>query len=266
MAKNHVAFVQCETLPCYYHGSAQPLTQVGATQDDEGFVLYLSASANLARRYGPYVTRFTLLPSKLVVLALRDWGATASPEEETADAIVVLGDADCYDFQADMLAVKNPAVLQFQEVLSPAQLALHDDGLPVLQEPAGPADRGWSVWVKDRHSGSLPDALAEVGWSIEDGATYRLSLLPDLAERQWNVRVYHCGANAPLGFDWLSEDSWLIESDFGEMGAADSLNDALVTADKWSRERRRCREASRRPGAPQSHTFEAESAAGSIPF
>jgi hypothetical protein len=232
----------------YYHGSWTVTRELTPEHTGgPGMARCLTASVNVARRYGPLVSAFALKPCTLARMTLERFYLGVHPKvDEPVDALLITGNKSRYDTPVDMLIVQNPAILTFSRVLRPEEFALLDDGLPVLEEPMGPVDPGWETWVRSMFDGSLAGALENAGWQVDNG-TYEFVLKSDGSERDWGVRVYSAAGRVPLEFADLPETAWIVETNFGESGAADSLQKALLIADRWSRERRLEREAQRRP-------------------
>jgi hypothetical protein len=243
--------IECDTAPCYYHGSEAPLTHLNQSRlNDDNVGLCLSASVNIARRYGPFVSRFVLERAVLQELSIQEWmgGRAAAEASEGIDGLLVCGDRSIYDFQADMLAVTNLSVLKFDRVLTTAELEQLDDGFSALHEPTGPSSRGWAEFVADRCSGDLNGALADIGWEVVGERVYAV-LERDDGHREYRACVFQVeGCCMPLELEGMPEKSWAITDDMGAAaGGWATKDEALAIADQWLQQQRAEREAIRRP-------------------
>jgi len=243
--------IQCNTAPCYYHGSATPLTQLSLSRlNDDNVGLCLSASVNIARRYGPFVSRFVLDEAVLQELSILEWmaGSVTAEANKGVDGLLVCGERGVYDFQADMLAVTNLSVLRFDSILNPAEMEQLDDGFSTLHEPTGPSSRGWAEFVADRCSGDLNGALVDIGWEVGNKSVYAV-LEQDDYHREYRACIFQIDAHRmPLELAGLPPESWAISDNHGaSAGGWSTKESALVAADKWLQQERAARDATRRP-------------------
>lgn len=132
----------------------------------DGELLCMSASINVARRYGHTITCFEVregLPVKRI--SVRDFfqGDKGLPDyhAEGFVAVVLEGDPDCYDFPADSWFILHKSAVKVHSWLNASEAQAKDDGLPFKIEPDGPHDRGWDVWVAE-HGEELEPAPRRV--------------------------------------------------------------------------------------------------------
>jgi hypothetical protein len=241
--------IHCDSKPVFYYGSWSVVRELTPEATaNAGMGRCLSPSVNIARRYGPIISAFELKPCTLGCLSFEQFyrGTNSVFAGADVDALLFAGSAERYDHPVDMLLVRNPEILTFSRVLTVEEFHLLDDGLPLLQKPMGPADKGWDSWVNQMQNGDLVGALEDAGWNAAAGS-YSYCLKSDGYERDWIVRVFSAAGPIPLEFGEVPNDSWLIETNFGETAVAATLIDALASADIWSRQHRLEREANRLP-------------------
>jgi hypothetical protein len=241
--------IQCDSKPVFYCGGWSVMRELPPdTVNTLPMGRCLTPSVNIARRYGPIVCAFELKSCTLGCLSFEQLyrGTDSLFADVDVDALLFAGSRERYDHPVDMLLVRNPKILTFSRVLTVEELHLLDDGLPLLNQPMGPADKGWDVWVAQMQNEDLAGALEDAGWRTGD-SSYSYCLTSDGYERDWIVRVFSAAGPVPLEFGEVPEDSWLIETNFGETAVATTLIDALVSADIWSRQHRLEREARRHP-------------------
>lgn len=150
----------------WYHGGSAAVAAIDSgRQGADGELLCLSASPNVARRYGETVSRFSLPLDALVIrYAHADWMTNRSPSiaelrDEGYHAVIVEPGQASFDFPAETLFVIASNAVEYRGVLSAAELASLDDGLATTHEPA-PGKTGWHEYVHSVYDGDECSALA----------------------------------------------------------------------------------------------------------
>ena len=152
----------------WYHGGARPVSTIDpGRRGADGELLCLSASVNVARRYGGTVSQFSLPRDALVIrYAHADWMTNRAPtidqlRDEGYHAVIIEAGTGSFDFPVETLFVISPDAVEFPGTLSPDKIARLDDGLPVTSEPA-PGQPGWPEYVGSIYGGDEYAALADL--------------------------------------------------------------------------------------------------------
>ena len=137
-----------------YHGSAAPVPVIHPRRFAvDGELLCTTLSVNVARRYGPVVSRFRINNVRTKTLTVREWMSNSIPlqqlRQEGYSAVRVKGDRDCFDFPVDMVVVLDATALTFDKVLDPAEIVELVDEFSDTHEPEGPSAPGWLEWSAD---------------------------------------------------------------------------------------------------------------------
>lgn len=152
----------------WYHGGTAPVSAIDPSRrSPDGELLCLSASPNVARRYGNVVSRFALPRDALVIrYALPDWMCNRAPaidqlRDEGYHAVIIDAGSGSFDFPVETLFVITSDAVEYSGTLTAAELTRLDDGLPVTSEPA-PGQPGWQEFVGSIYDGDEPAALADL--------------------------------------------------------------------------------------------------------
>jgi hypothetical protein len=152
----------------WYHGSSGPVATIyPGRRGADGELLCLSASVNVARRYGATVSQFSLPRDSLTIrYALADWMTNRAPtidqlRDEGYHAVIIEAGTDSFDFPVETLFVLSPDAVEYSGTLSPESIARLDDSLPVTSEPA-PGQPGWREYVGSIYGGDESAALADL--------------------------------------------------------------------------------------------------------
>jgi hypothetical protein len=114
----------------YFHGGPHALTNIDAARrNDDGFLICLTASVNVAQRYGSVVMEFSLEAEDVLTITPREW-ADNDPRIDGGEAIVVVsGHEESFDFPVDVLHVRLRDAVKILGVLPEADLKALNDGL-----------------------------------------------------------------------------------------------------------------------------------------
>lgn len=208
-----------------YHGGPRPLQRI---RDDrfgaDGELLCASTSVNVARRYGPAVSRFLVNAVQARRMSIKEFFADGKPfhglRQEGVQLAIVTGEEDSYDFPRDTFFVMAPEAFTFDGVLTNEELFRLDDGLPVKNEPDGPSDRGWERFVADLHS-DVWAALEPLDWEQLPDEGYRFAF-PECQGRGYAIEVRRQG------------EHWEVAAGIAQRsGPIQKLEHALAVADIW---------------------------------
>lgn len=156
-----------------YHGAAAVISQVNPHQAAaDGALLYTTRSVNVARRYGPVVSRFIVNDVPMGTMSVHDWlhdiCELSSFKKDGCLAVTVTGSRDIFDFPVDMVVVLDVAALTFDRCLSSDEIVALRDDLSDSQ-PDGPAAVGWDIWLADLSAGDVDSVLELFGWDVQAG-------------------------------------------------------------------------------------------------
>lgn len=231
--------IQCTTSPVYYHGSeASQLTLDATRRNEDGAILCLSASVNVARRYGPFVHRFRLRPCTLGRMSVTEWMNSQGPLSKQVPAIIVERNQDAYDFPEDMLVLLNTNIISHLGTLQQDELTLLDDGHPFLHQPVGPSDRGFAHWVASHHRDCLGAALEDLGnWRVLANGGFEGHFEK---ESGW-LKDYRVTVSPNTSGDFSSHKPWMVDDNWEERAVdyCETVFDAVRIADLRMRKMRR---------------------------
>lgn len=223
-----------------YHGGDSAVTRIDPHQvAGDGELLCTSLSVNVARRYGPVITRFAVNDVRTKAMSIGDWlndvGHLKAIRKEGYLAVVVTGEKDRFDFPVDMVVALDVAALTFDCILSDDEmLALRDD-FSDMHGPDGPAAVGWDNWLEDI-GGNVDDALEDLGWAVESGGACQVCVPGDEMWREYSVRVVE-GLPSRYYLPGVPTSHWTIANNWGcDDATAPTRTEALRIADQWRRD------------------------------
>jgi hypothetical protein len=223
-----------------YHGGDSAVSRINPHEfAGDGELLCTTLSVNVARRYGPVITRFAVndVPTKTMSIAewLNDVESLKCLRKEGYFAVVVTGEKDRFDFPVDMVVVLDVAAVTFDRVLSADEmLALRDD-FSDMHGPDGPAAVGWDLWLEDLGE-NIDDALENLGWAVTTDGPCHVTVPADDMWREYRVAV--CEGLPPRYYlPGVPTSYWTIANNWGcDDATAPTRAEALRIADQWRRE------------------------------
>lgn len=184
----------------FYHGGEAAIEKIDAGRvSSDGELLCASASVNVARRYGPVVSKFELLATKVKTVSVIEWMSGISPANEDLrlsgyEAMVVTGNGG-FDFPKDTLFILIPAAVRYLGTMSDAELLAKDDGLAKSHAPR-PSEPGFSTYVEDLCE-SIGDAIPD--WVATPRGGFSITIKADEQGSEW------VGIVEPADAGWVSK-------------------------------------------------------------
>ena len=140
----------------FYHGSSSQAFHGYREQgghSDEQDMLFMSRSANVARRYGTvYALHYEA--SALPVITVEEWFCGQSHH----GSFLIQGDGG-YDFPVDTLVLREDPANSFVLVPSPDEL---DDGLAIVHDPTSAEDRQFEQYIEEHYDGDFSSWESDV--------------------------------------------------------------------------------------------------------
>lgn len=224
-----------------YHGGETVVIRIDPHQvAGDGELLCTTLSVNVARRYGPVITRFVLNDVPTKTMSVLDWlNDVESLDVIRKDgylAVVVMGEKDRFDFPVDMVVALDVAALSFDCILSDDEVLALRDEFSDMHAPDGPAAVGWDTWLEDLGGDDGDEALEDLGWTVQAGGACQVSVPDDKLWREYSVRVTE-GLPPRYYLPGVPTSYWTIANNWGcDDATAPTRTEALRIADQWRRD------------------------------